>query len=221
MDVDARRGDIWVASTAAAGGSASVHKLQLVSGRPLKAFSVSADLEPVQLVDLTATPSGAVVVLDSIGRRVLVLRPGDTALKSSVRFDANEPTSVTAAGDDGVAYVAHSAGILRIDLHSRAVSAVRVPKRVALGHLERIRWHRQALIAVDVHADGSRLILRLELNAAGRAVTRATTLEALTAPSGETFVAVSGDELLYISATPSSSAADVVTYRVRLPFSRP
>ena len=221
MHVDTRRGDIWVASTAAAGGSASVHKLQLVSGRPLKAFPVSADLEPVQLVDLTATPSGSVVVLDSIGSRVLVLRPGDTALKTSVQFDANEPTSVTAAGDDSVAYVAHSAGILRIDLHSRAVSVVRVPKRVALGHLERIRWHRQALIAVDVDADGSRRILRLELNAAGRAVTRATTLEALTAPSGETFVTVSGDELLYISATPSSSAAEVVTYRVRLPFPRP
>ena len=74
---------------------------------------MSADLEPVQLVDLVATPSGAVVVLDSIGSRVLVLRPGDAALKTSVPIDAKEPTSVAAGGDDGIVYVAHGAGILR------------------------------------------------------------------------------------------------------------
>jgi hypothetical protein len=52
------------------------------------------------------------------------------------------------------------------------------------------------------------------MNAARRAVTQATTLEALAAPAGETFVTISGDELLYLSATPS--ATDMVTYRVRL-----
>jgi len=219
MAVDVRRGDVWVASTAATGGTASIHKLQLVSGRPLKAFAVAADLEPVQLVDLAATPSGAVVVLDSIGGRVLVLRPGDAVLKTSIRIDAKEPTSVAAGGDDEIVYVAHGSGILRIDLHARAASNVKLPKAVRLGHLERIRWHRHGLIAVEVDADGSRRIVRLGLNAAGRAVTRATILEALTAPSGETFLTVSGDELLYVTA--DSAAADVVAYRARLPSARP
>lgn len=214
MDVDARRGDLWVASTAASDGSAALHKLQLVSGRPLKAFPVAAELQPVKFVDVATTPSGVVVVLDSIGNRLFVLRPGETTIKAFVPLNANDPTSVATAAEDGVAYVAHDAGLLRVDLHSRTVSAVTISKRVSLGRIERIRAYRNALIAVDANAEGARRILRLDMNAAGRAVTRATTLEALAAQAGETFVTISGDELLYLSATPS--ATDMVTYRVRL-----
>jgi hypothetical protein len=216
MEVDARRGDLWVASSAAAGGRAALHKLQLVSGRPLKVFPVAADLEPAALVDLAVTPAGAVLVLDSISRRVFVLRSGDGSLKPSVRIDAEAPASLTAGGDDGVAYVAHGAGVSRIDLRARTASAVTAVKGVSLARLERIRWYRNALIAVDVDADGSRRILRLDLKADGRAITRATTLEALAAPTAETFVTISGDELLYLTSGSHESAAEVVTYRVRL-----
>jgi hypothetical protein len=216
MEVDARRGDLWVASSAAAGGKAALHKLQLVSGRPLKAFPLAAELEPAALVDLAVTPSGAVLVLDSISRRVFILRSGDGSLKPSVRIDADAPASLTAGGDDGIAYVAHGAGVSRIDLRARTASAVTPVKGVSLAHLERIRWYRNALIAVDVDADGSRRILRLDLKADGRAITRATTLEALPAPTAETFVTISGDELLYLTSGAHESAAEVVTYRVRL-----
>jgi hypothetical protein len=106
MDVDARRGDLWVASTAASDGSAALHKLQLVSGRPLKAFPVAAELQPVKFVDVATTPSGVVVVLDSIGNRLFVLRPGETTIKAFVPLNANDPTSVATAAEDGVAYVA-------------------------------------------------------------------------------------------------------------------
>jgi hypothetical protein len=216
MEVDAKRGDLWVASSAAGGGKAALHKLQLVSGRPLKAFPVAADLEPAALVDLAVTPSGAVLVLDSMSRRVFVLRSGDGSLKPSVRIDADAPASLTTGGDDGIAYVAHAAGVSRIDLRARTASAVTAAKGVSLARLERIRWYRNALIAVDVDADGSRRILRLDLKADGRAITRATTLEALAAPTAETFVTISGDELLYLTAGARESAAEVVTYRVRL-----
>jgi hypothetical protein len=216
MEVDARRGDLWVASTAAAGGGAALHKLQLVSGRPLKVFPVAAELEPARLVDLAVSPAGAVLVLDAIGRRVLVLRSGDGSLKPSVRIDAEEPASLTTGGDEGIVYVAHGTGISRIDLRARKASVVTTPDGVSLAHLERIRWYRNALIAVDVDADGARRILRLDLNAAGRTVTRATTLEALAAPAAETFVTISGDELLYLTSGSHESAAEVVTYRVRL-----
>lgn len=214
MDVDARRGDLWVASMAAAGGGAALHKLQLVSGRPLKTFPIDADLQPVQFVDLVTTGTSTVLVLDAAGSRLFVLRPGESAIKTFVALNAHNVTSVTAGGDDGTAYVADEGGILRVDLRARTASVVAPPKRVSLGHLERIRWYRNTLIAVEADANGARRIVRVNLNPAGRAVTRVTPLEALPAPSGETFLTISGDELLYLSTDPS--ATEAVTYRVRL-----
>jgi hypothetical protein len=214
MDVDARRGDLWVASTAAAGGSAALHKLQLVSGRPLKAFPIAADLQPVRFIDLVTTGTSAVLALDGAGNRLFVLRPGENAITTFVPLNAHDVTSVAAGGDDGFAYVAHGEGLLRVDLRARTAAAVALPKSVSLGRVERIRWYRNTLIAAEADADGSRRIIRMNLNPGGRAITRVTPLEALPAPSGETFLTISGDELLYLSADPS--ATEVVTYRARL-----
>src|SRR5258705_169000 len=83
IEIDDRRGDLWVISAGPA-EAGTLHKLQLVSGRALKSFAVDADLEPVTPVDLAVTPAGAVLVLDSAGPRLLVLRPGPTALERAL-----------------------------------------------------------------------------------------------------------------------------------------
>jgi hypothetical protein len=192
----------------------------------LRSVRIAADPEAVKLVDLAVTPAGAVLVLDAVSRQLLMLRSGATSLERVVRIDAQEPASLAAGGDEGIAYVAHRDGVSRIDLRARTTSRVAAPKGVSLAHLERIRWHRNALIAVQVDGDGSRRIIRLALNASGLAVTRATTLEASTPVDGQTFVTISGDELVYLTAgsstaarpapDPSSSVAEFVAYRVRL-----
>ena len=225
VEIDARRGDLWVASAADSGGT--LHKLQLVSGRPLKAFPVDADLEPVKLVDLAVTPSGAVLVLDSANRRLLALRAGGTSLERVVRMNVREPASLATTSDDDIVYVAHREGVSRIDLRARTAKPVAAPKSVSLAHLERIRWRRHALIAVQADDDGSRRIVRLDLNANGSAVTRETTVEGALPTTGPTFVTISGDELLYLvdgsgHATGQSprdapaSIVEFVAYRVHL-----
>jgi hypothetical protein len=223
IEIDARRGDLWVASTEAGNGAGILHHLQLVSGRPLKAVPVAADLEPVGLVDLAVTPAGAVLVLDSVSRQLLVLRSGAAALERVMRMDAQEPASLAAADDERTAYVAHRDGVSRIDLRARTARRIAAPKGISLGRLERIRWHRHALVAVAVDVDGSRRIVRLDMNAAGSAVTRVTTLDASVPATGEPSVTVSGDELLYLVAAsqrvadpPSPGPAEFVAYRVRL-----
>ena len=229
VEIDAKRGDLWVASTAAADGAAAgtLHRLQLVSGRLLRAFQVGADLEPVKLVDLAVNPAGAVLVLDSLTPQLLVLRAGGTALERVVRIEAQEPASVSTGGVDGIAFVAHREGISRIDLRSRTVTPVAAPKGVSLGHLERIRWGGDALIAVQLDVDGSRRIVRLEMNASGSAITKATRLEVSAPTAGQTFVTISGDELVYLMAgsyeacgrplsDTSSTPEDFVVYRVPL-----
>ena len=205
IEIDAKRGDLWVAS-AAADGAGTLHKLQLISGRLLQTFHVPVDLEPVKLVDLAVGPAGAVLVLDSMAPQVLMLRSGGTALERIARVDAQEPVSVAAGGDEGIAFMAHRDGLSRLDLRSRTVSAVAAPNGISLGHLERIRWRGNALIAVQVDGDGSRRIIRLEMNARGSAITKVIRLELPALPAGQTFVTVSGSELVYL--TPGSSEAD-------------
>ena len=227
VEIDARRGDLWVTSVVPADGEATLHKLQLVSGRPLRAFLVSPDLKPVELVDLAVTPGGTVLVLDSVSGQLLMLRAGGTSLERVMRIDAREPKSLAVGADDGVAYVAHRDGVSRIDLRARTATLVAAPRSISLAHLERIRWRRHSLIAVRVDDDGVRRIVQFELNATGRAVTAATPLEGPVPAAGQAFVTVSGDELVYLvdgsanaAARPprdaASDKAEFVAYRLRL-----
>jgi hypothetical protein len=222
VEIDARRGDLWVASAAPAEGGGTLHKLQLVSGRPLRSFSAAADLEPLTPVDLAVTPAGAVLVLDSAARQLLVLRVGAASLERAIGFEAHDLTSVTATDDEAIAYVAHRDGISRIDLRARTATPVATPGPASRSHPERIRWYRHALIAILADDDGTRRIMRFELNPSGRAITQAKTIEAAVPAVGPAFATVSGDQLVYLvdSASPAADRppgmAEFVAYRINL-----
>jgi len=225
LEIDEKRGDLWVLSAAPAGGAGTLHKLQLVSGRPLKSFAVPPALEPVTLVDLSVTASGAVFVLDAAGAQLLVLRPGAAALERVAKFEAADAVSLSVDGEERVAYVAHGQGVLRIDLRARSVAPLTAPQSVSIDRVERMRWRARGLIAIQVAGDGSRSIVRLDLNPSGRAVTQATTLErpaSTTKPISMTF---SGEDLVYLAEAASDSggasgepsrAGEIVAYRLRL-----
>ena len=204
VEIDAKRGDLWVAS-AAADSAGTLHRLQLVSGRPLRMFQIAGDLEPVKLVDLAIGPAGAVLVLDSVTPQVLMLRSGGTALERVARIDVQEPVSIAAGDDEGIAFVAHRDGVSRLDLRARTVMPVTPPNGVSLGRLERIRWRGNALIAVQIDGDGSRRIIRLEMNARGSAITKVIRLALPALPAGQIFVTLAGNEL--VSLTAGSSEA--------------
>jgi hypothetical protein len=215
MEIDGRRGDLWVISAGLADGAAALHKLQLVSGRPLKSFPIAADRDAVRPVDLAVTSTGAVVALDSAGHQLLVLRSKGTAVERVMKVDAVEPASLAVAGDEDVVYVAYRDGVSRVDLRARTATKVRAPRSVSLAHLERIRWRRRALIAIRADDDGTRRIVRLTLSASGRAVTKATTIDSPVLPAGgQAFVTISGDELVYLV---NGEATDFNVFRVPLP----
>jgi hypothetical protein len=226
LAIDARRGDLWVASDSAGNGAGAVHRLQLVSGRPLRTYAVSAESGPVALVDLAVSPAGAVLVLDSHGRQVLTLRAADNSVERVVQIDGPEPLSIAVGDEEGIAYVAHREGLSRIDVRSKTAAAVSAPKGGSLSGLERIRWYRRALIAVQVDGDGSRHVVRLDLNASGRAVTKTTTLQD-SVPAGRAFVTISGEELIYLTAnsgndalasSPNSSPGSTESVAYRIPL---
>jgi hypothetical protein len=228
IEIDRRRGDLWVVSTGPTDGTGALHKLQLISGRMLGVFEAAPELQPVRFADVTVTASGTVLVLDDVGRRVLGFRPKAKTLAPMIRLEVEAPTALAASGDGEVAYVAHRHGLVRLDLATRTASAIAGPEGVDLGHFERIRWHRNALVGAQVTPDGARRFVRLRLSQTGRRVTEATVIDAsLPAGSGPTFATITGDDLYYLvtrSPEPgirSDHAAgreivDVLVQRIRL-----
>ena len=181
------------------GRVATLHKLQLISGRALASYDVPDGLAPVRPIDLTVTASGAVLILDGAGSRVLVLRPAAAAIEVLATLRDQAPTSVVASGRGGRAYVAHRDGLSSIDLRTRVVSPLPGPKGTALGRIDRLRRHATGLVGVQALPDGSRRLVRLSLNAAGRAVTGLRVLD-VPLPSGAApiFAAVCGNTLAFL-----------------------
>jgi hypothetical protein len=214
-----------VVSAAPGGGTGTLHKLQLVSGRLLRSVPIAEPHAPVSLVDVAVTAAGAVLVLDAAGQQLLVLRPGATAFDRVLKLEVAEPVSLTAAADEGIAYVAHRDGISRIDLRARTVTPLAAPASVPLDRVERIRWHAHALIAVRADRDAARRITRLDLNASGRGVAHATMLDPVIPPGGPVYVTFSGDELVYLADRPKPAdgapidqprPGEFVAYRLRI-----
>jgi hypothetical protein len=224
LAIDVPRGDLWVASAETGGGAGAVHKVQLISGRPLKKYDVAADLQPVRLVDLAVGSAGTILALDAVSGRVLRVSPRAEQMQSLVQVKAETPASITMGRDEQVAYVAHREGLSRIDLASHRVTRLRGPKDVELGGFERIRWYRDALVGIQKATDGSRRIVRLQLNPAGRAIVSATMIqETVASGDGPVFATVSDNQFSYLvsSAADGSSAeageiSEVIVYRISL-----
>ena len=106
VGIDERRGDLWVVSSADADGTGTLHRLQLVSGRPLKSFHIAPESAPADPVDVAITHGGTVLVLDARGR-VLLLRPGAPSLETVMHLDVPGPASLAVGTDEITAYVAH------------------------------------------------------------------------------------------------------------------
>jgi hypothetical protein len=165
LTIDARRGDLWVASARGSGAKAEsvVHKLQLVSGRGLMEAHPADSLRGVRIVDLVVVPDGTVYALDAAGGRILRLRPGARTLDVALRIDVPNPSAL-AAVDDRVLYVASDRGLMRVDASARAVQAVKSVED--LSGFTSLAWHNGALYGVQ-RASGASLAVRIALDSAG------------------------------------------------------
>jgi len=227
LAIDTRRGDLWVASGDADGATATLHKLQLISGRPLHSIRFEAGETAVVPVDLAITADGSVIVLDGTGG-MHRLRPGASTIETVVQAKVAGATSLAPA-EDGAWLVAHEAGLSRVELSSRRVSALAAPTGISLAAFERIRAYRDGLVGVQAEADGTRRLVRLELAGRGRSVRAVTRFDTrIEGTAGPVFLALSGDDLSFVTmgvqstsptpagATPAREPAEIVVRRIRL-----
>jgi hypothetical protein len=197
LEIDRHEGDLWVVSVTVSGDqpSSRLHKLQLISGRPLFTIAPPADAGPTRFADVSLTPSSTVLVLDRDGRRLFRAAPRSRELQVAAILDVEAPVSVAAASDE-VAYVAHPGGLLRVDLAG----------------LVWIRWHRGSMVAVQSTSESGYRIIRIGLDGPGRTARRLTLLDRAVPMADPSAAALSGDVLYYLADTPrKESSADVET----------
>jgi hypothetical protein len=226
MEIDPKRGDLWVASVA--GSAARLHRLHLASGRPLRVFDLAIGGARFDPIDLAIGPDGAVMVLDRAAAQLVMLRPGATSPESVMVLDVEDVSSVAAGGDERTAYVAYRDGLLKIDLRARRSTRVGTPPGLSLGRIERLGWRGGALFAVAIDPAGARRAFRLSMDAAYGAIAAAEALEVSLPAGRQLFVTIAGDELLYVldaspgaADTPARDADpardELLTFRVPLP----
>jgi sugar lactone lactonase YvrE len=221
IEIDGRRGDLWVTSTAADGSAAALHRLQLTSGRALATVPAPADAT-IALSDLTVSPGGAVLLLDSGARRVLRLAPAAKSIEAVLSLDLADPASLAAANTDRIAYVAHAGGIARLDFQQRTTRELTAAAGVPLSGFDRIRWHRNSLVGVQRLPDGQRGLAVVQLDRAGtRATSRRVIDPSLDGDAGSTMLTVVGDDVYYSvidAADPATATTvDVLIRRIQLP----
>ena len=208
--IDDARGDLWVA-----GAGGTVHRLQLVSGRPLRTYRTSPAAGAVRLVDLAIGPAGTVVALDAESNRLLTLGRGATELQATMRLGVSDVTSLV-VDDEGTALVTHAGGIVRADLRSHTTAPVTAADGIDLRGIDQLRAHRAALIGLQRHADGAARVVRLDINNSRRVITAATVIDGdgPTLP-GRAFLAVSGNDLYYLTTSRQANTQDAASFVVR------
>jgi hypothetical protein len=215
--IDARRGDLWVVSGSEAEGdeaAASIlHRVQLVSGRPLAAWSLPVSFGRARFGDVDVGNGDTVFVLDVVGNRIFPVTPRTGRFGKPLHVPFEGLTSIAVVGRHD-AYVAHGAGIARVSLGGGAAVPVRAARGVVLKGFERIRWDRGRLMGIQRMPDGSHKPVRLRLAASGTRVIAADVIETPTPIDDPTTVTLSDDSFYFV--TRESPDGTILITRVRL-----
>jgi hypothetical protein len=208
VEIDTRRGDLWVSSTVA-DGVASVHKLQLVSGRVLARLDMPDSLKPIVISDFAVLDSGGLLLLDSAGGRLVPVKGVAGPFERAIPLKVSGASSLATA--DGRVYVAHDRGLSVVELSGGRVVEVAAPKGASLGGLRRIRWTRGTLLALQENGDATRMV-RIRLSRRGQAATAIEPLDRGAASAG-TALTISRDAAYYVAATKDGPAIRRVRLR--------
>jgi hypothetical protein len=201
FEIDTVEGDLWVVSSSNQSKAATVHKLQLISGRVLASIPLPAAERPARFTDIAVTPQN-ILVLDGGGRRVYRVAKKGRTLELIARL-ASPSCSSLAPGPEGIAYTSYDQGILRLDLATRAMTVVEPPEQEPLNDLRWIRWHRGSLVAIQGGEGGKLRLLRLRLDDAGRRVRSVDVLDGSVALAGPTSATLSGNSVYYLGSNGS------------------
>ena len=225
LEIDPRLGNLWVVSNDApirepdggdgtvAGGRPTLHKLQLVSGRGLTSYNVADRLGAARLADVAITTNGTVLVLDTVGHRLLRPAGQGPSLELAAPLPDVVATSIAPASSDLV-YVANEAGIVAVNLSTRRSAAVKAAKGVDISRIARFRWYKGALVGLQQTDDGTYRAIRIAVGRNGTTATAVNVLEPSLATPAPDAATISGGTLYYLA---SGDGAEMIVRKISLP----
>lgn len=210
LAVDARRGVLWVASTAVPHysgynaetdlGAAGIFKFDLKSGKFIKRFlSPRVVGQQFFMSSLTVAPDGTLFAADGVNNAIYMVREDKLSrlvhnpVLTSIR-------GMAVSGDGKTLYFAdYERGLFGLDIESLTPFEVSVTKTLALGGIDGLLFHDGALIIVQ-NGMNPRRVMRLALDSKGRMIESVKPLaanqEALSLP---TLATLAGDEVMLIA----------------------
>ena len=129
-------------------------------------------------------------------------------MRPRATFKIDDAASL-AVSADGVAFVSHQAGVLRVSLADGKSAPLTAARGVDLAGLRWIARQGQGLLGIQRRADGTHAAVRIGLDASGRRATRLDVLGEAASPAAT----VMGSVFYFLA--PSSSGGTVVE-RVKL-----
>ncbi len=211
LAIDARQGDLWVASSTGQPGRSRLHKLQLISGRQLA--TVEAPEDAGRLTDIAITARGDVLALDAAANRIFRLPPRGKQIESAVAVDGHDLVAIATDGNGNV-FGATPDGVVIVDLGRRAATPLTAANGVNLAGIQALRWNAGTLVAVQQTSDGLQQIVRIRINSGGLRATRLDVLEKGLKLASPASIVVSDDTLFYV--TEGGVDREVVIRRIRL-----
>lgn len=187
LAVDAKRGLLWVASTALPHfknydphkslGRAGIFKFDLKTGKFLKSYLSPAGGEQYFLSAIALGQDGAVYAVDGVNNAIYQVR--DDQFRRLLHAPGLSSISAfTVSGDGKKLYLADvERGIIGVDLASLKPFDVRVPEKLTLESIAALKWHEGGLLILQGRIQPPR-VLRLDLDAEGRSIAGVTPLEA-------------------------------------------
>lgn len=219
VDIDRSRGDLWAASVQESVGSAGgLHRMQLISGRPLQTIAPPAEHQPWRPVALHVIGAG-VVTADDEGR-VWMTGSGVASLRRVATVPARGTLAMTAVpGRDDTVLVASATQVFAVALDTGRVTEVTVSVEGALTGIEQIAvWHDRVVV-IQQTPEGARHLAHWRPMNRGRQATAVVRLSpALESDVPAPMLTVVGDEA-WLTAPPadgSGGAAALRVLRVRL-----
>ena len=219
VDIDRVRGDLWVASAQdAAGAAGGLHRMQLISGRPLQTLAPPAVQQPWHPVAVHVAPT-AVITADDQGQ-LWGASAGAAALRRIATVPGRGRLALAAVpGRDEVVLVASATQVWTVAIDTGRVLEVTSPVEGALVGIEQMVAWSDRVVVVQRRPDGTRHLAQWRLTDRGRQATAVVRYQpALSAGDAAPGLAVTGDEALVAESVAGGAEAPTAirVLRVRL-----
>ncbi|MGE5402984.1 MAG: TPR end-of-group domain-containing protein [Ignavibacteriales bacterium] len=180
-------------------GRAGVFKFDISSGRLVKKYTTPAEKHFFN--DLVYTKQGDIYVTDSQSPAVYFISKDTDSLKLYLDLAGFQYPNGIALSDDGkYLFVAHSAGILKVDLKKKTYTSVIADNNVSLEFCDGLYFYKNSLIGIQ-NSNFNR-IARFYLD---NSLSRVTKMEVLEANNPEFIIpttgTIKGDEFYFIATS--------------------